>query len=585
MPLPAVPFRKTRKQLPQAAALATALEREDDALLLALAGDLNQARRELHGQRRKFDQAYEKLADLAKGAEEQQAVATLGRDADEYRSAGNALLASIGQPGARERYHEHVNPALRRAVADCGRLREISFRSIQQAGTRASDEARRATSIVAIISLAALALSTLVAVYLARGVVGPVRELTRSVEAVRQGDFGRRVPVRSADELGRLADGFNRMAERLADYRHSSLGELLLAKTTLEAALAALPDAVLVVDPDGRIVSANPLACEVLHAAGRANAERVEELPLTADGLQTVREALAGGATRGSRKDWGRVLPVAIGGRPVKLALAVAPIPEFLPKRCGAVVVLDDVTEFVRLDELRSELVAVASHELKTPLTTLRMSLLLMQERTENLTAHQRELLAAAALGAEELFDTIDELLDLTRIEAGQLRLQREPVDLYGVIDQAVRSLQPRIQDSQVVLRVDREAPTAVVRGDVARLRSVLANLLTNALKYTPQGGEIAIRVTVMTGGASQPVLQTSVSDTGPGIPEEFRERIFEKFFRVEHHRDGPKEGTRGAGVGLYLCRQIVEAHGGTIRCEPAVSGKGTRIVFDLPVY
>src|SRR6516225_5071633 len=136
--------------------------------------------------------------------------------------------------------------------------------------------------IVAGIALVALGLSTLVMVRLGQGILRPVHELTRSVEAIRRDDFKCRVHVHSEDELGQLAQGFNRMAETLGDYRESSLGELLLAKTTLEATLAALPDAVVVVDPDGQIVSKNPLADQILGALGDGKAARVEDLPLPA---------------------------------------------------------------------------------------------------------------------------------------------------------------------------------------------------------------------------------------------------------------------------------------------------------------
>jgi NtrC-family two-component system sensor histidine kinase KinB len=278
-------------------------------------------------------------------------------------------------------------------------------------------------------------------------------------------------------------------------------------------------------------------------------------------------------------------MTVSLNGRPLKMLLTVAPIPEFLPRRCGAALVLADVTDFARLDELRSELVAVASHELKTPLTSVQMSLLLLREGAENLTGRQRQLLDAGLLGVEELGGTIDELLDLTRIEAGQLRLQRERVDLYPVIEQAVRTLRPRFEDAEISLRVDKGAPEAVVRGDAARLRLVVVNLLTNALKYTPRGGEVAIRVASGQNAVAgtMPLLQIAVTDTGPGIPPPFRERVFEKFFRVEHQQPGGSEGVRGAGIGLYLCRQIVEAHSGTIRCEAGEGGRGTRIAIQFP--
>jgi NtrC-family two-component system sensor histidine kinase KinB len=174
----------------------------------------------------------------------------------------------------------------------------------------------------------------------------------------------------------------------------------------------------------------------------------------------------------------------------------------------------------------------------------------------------------------------------LTRIEAGQLRLTQERVDLYAGIEQVVGNLRPRYEDAQIELRIDREAGEATVRGDAARLRIVFANLLTNALKYTPAGGKVVVRVSSGQNAAlpKTALLQIAVTDTGPGIPAEFRERVFEKFFRVEHQRSGVVEGVRGAGIGLYLCRQIVEAHGGRIYCEPVEDGVGTRIALTLAV-
>jgi NtrC-family two-component system sensor histidine kinase KinB len=262
------------------------------------------------------------------------------------------------------------------------------------------------------------------------------------------------------------------------------------------------------------------------------------------------------------------------------MLLTVAPIPEFLPRQQGAALVLADVTDFVRLDELRSELVAVASHELRTPLTSLRMNLLLLRERADNLTPRQQEILGAAVDGLEELGGTIDELLDLTRIEAGQLRLQPERIDPDALVRQLAKTLRPRFNDADVQLRVVNEAGGAVLRGDAARLKIVFANLLFNALKYTPRGGEVTVQLSCPANGEgdSKRTLHITVTDTGPGVPAEFRERVFEKFFRVEDNRDAGQQGVRGAGIGLYLCRQIIDAHGGSIRCEAGVNGRGTRI-------
>jgi NtrC-family two-component system sensor histidine kinase KinB len=566
-------------------ALSDAIEREDDALLLFLAGKEDAAMAALDTQRRRFDAAYVQIMPLMHDDAEKQAAADLRRHVDAYRKLGDDLRQTVGSAEARyDAYHQHVNPALRQAVADCAQIRALNFGEMKQAGVQARTEARRSTMIVALVSLAALALSAAVTVRLAQAVLVPIRELARSVEAIRRDDLQYRVPVRSEDELGQLAEGFNRMVETLQEYRNSSLGELLLAKATLEATLAALPDAVVVVNPDGQIASKNPLADDLLHALGGGSAKDIRELPVRPAVVATVEAVLRGEEITAAHADLSQTLAVSLKGRNLKMLLTVAPIRDFLPRRQGAALVLADVTDFARLDELRTELVAVASHELKTPLTSLGMNLLLLRERADNLNPRQHELLGAALDGVEELGSTIDELLDLTRIEAGQLRLQHDRVDLLALARQLTQTLRPRFDDAEVRLRLVNDGPSAVVRGDAARLKIVFANLLVNALKYTPRGGEVLVRLWRQeTGEPGAPqTLHLTVTDTGPGIAPGFRERVFEKFFRVEHQRESGQEGVRGAGIGLYLCRQIVEAHGGSIRCEGGDDDRGTRIHLQL---
>jgi len=242
------------------------------------------------------------------------------------------------------------------------------------------------------------------------------------------------------------------------------------------------------------------------------------------------------------------------------------------------------VTAFARLDELRSELVAVASHELKTPLTTLRMNLMMLAEAAEAMPPRQREMLETALQGCEELGGTIAELLDVTRIEAGQLRLDLGAVDLAATVESALLPLRTRFDDAGVRLDVRCEARPCVVHGDAARLGTVITNVLSNALKYSPPDSAVSVHIVSRqnAGVGGRKALQLTVTDAGPGVPGEFRERVFEKFFRVEHHvRRGPKT-VRGTGIGLYLCREIVHAHGGSIRCGPAAVGTGTTFVIEL---
>ena len=580
-------LRESQETIDLTADIHGSLEREDDALLLSLTGDVENARRERDAERRRGDAGVESVLGLLRSRDDEErelAMALRGR-IDRYRSAGDELLSHDDRAGGLERYHRKVNPLLRQAVAGCDKLREANFRTMQQAGVRARDEAARGTRLVVVISVLTASLGIAVAVWLARSVLTPERELTASVEAVRRGDFDHRVRHTTADELGQLGVGFNRMAETLSEYRRSSLGELLAAKRTLEATLDALPDAVLVFDPDGVLAALNPPARTVLAGRRASPTDRLADTPFSDDHRAAVADALAGRPTAPRRLDFGQTFDVTLDGRPRRFLLTAVPIPEFAPGRCGAAVVLDDVTEFARLDELRSELIGVASHELKSPLTALRMNLLMLGEGASGMSDRQQQLLTAAVEGCEELGLTIEELLDVTRIEAGQLRLNLAPVDLGAVLAAVHHSMRTRFDDAGVRLVVTAEATAAVVPGDPARLGSVFANVLTNALKYSPAGGTVTARLSSgrnTHSGTAGPV-RIAVTDQGPGIPAEFRDRVFEKFFRVEHHVRNRGEGIRGTGIGLYLCREIVEAHGGSITCEPADGGTGTRFVITLP--
>lgn len=479
-----------------------------------------------------------------------------------------------------------VNPLLRQAVSLCDRLREAGFHAMHQASLRVRDEAARGSWIVVTVAFLSVILGVAVLLWLARSVLKPIHELMRAVEAFRKGDFNHRVHHHWVGELGQLAAEFNRLAEAIAEYRRSSLGELITIKMTLEATLNALPDAVLVFDPDGMLVDANPLARKILAEKNAPLRPSLNELPLSDSHRQLILHALTGSSPAGPCLDLDRTLNVVLDGRLRRFLLKVVPIPDFAPRRCGAVAVLDDVTELARLDELRSELIAVASHELKSPLTAIQMNLMLLREASGNLSERLQQILDTALAGCEELRLTVDEFLDLTLIEAGQLRLHFTPLDLRNIVHSAIQSFQTRFTDAGVQLEIQMPSTPIVIQGDAKRLQSVLANVLSNALKYSPPGGTVVITVSSRQ-NAQEPQqrwVQIAVTDQGPGVPNEFRDRIFEKFFRVEHHLGNRGKTVRGTGIGLYLCRQIIHSHGGTITCEAGPDGCGTRIAISIPI-
>ena len=359
--------------------LAGALEREDDAVLLILSGDARGAQ-VLSTERGTVNQAVADLLDVLGADDERELATPLRAELQAYRRAADGVISPETKREALVQYHQTANPGLRRAVALTTAIRDRHFELARHAVAQARDEAAAARRAVLLITLVALMTAVSVAWHLTRTVVGPVRRLTRGANAIREGQFSERIEVASGDELGELAAAFNQMAEDLAEFRRTNVGEVVRAKNTLEATLEALPDAVVLVDATGQIQSMNAAALNVSASAGVREPRHLEDLHFGGVDREAVARAIAMGPGAVPSADLTRTIRVEHDGAVQRLLPRIVPVQTVNPEQRGAVLLLYDVTDLVRLDEMRSELVAVASHELQTPLTTLRMTLLMLQE-------------------------------------------------------------------------------------------------------------------------------------------------------------------------------------------------------------
>jgi NtrC-family two-component system sensor histidine kinase KinB len=258
-------------------------------------------------------------------------------------------------------YHQSANPVLRRAVALTTSIRDQHFALARAAVSGARDEAAAARRAVLLITLAALGIAFAVAWHLTRTVVGPLRRLTHGANAIRRGNFSERISVASRDELGELASAFNQMAEDLAEFRRTNVSEVLKAKNTLEATLEALPDAVVLLDAAGQIQSMNRAAVTTLASAGVREPRYLDDLRIEGLDLNAVTGAIATATGVLPPSDLARTIRVERDGAVQRLLPRVVPVSALNPQQRGAILLLYDVTDLVRLDEMRSELVAVAS--------------------------------------------------------------------------------------------------------------------------------------------------------------------------------------------------------------------------------
>jgi signal transduction histidine kinase len=364
------------------------------------------------------------------------------------------------------------------------------------------------------------------------------------------------------------------MAARLGEYRKSSLGELLQAHLSMQAAIDSLPDPVVIFNVDGNLQNVNHAAETLLGLTSGSGSK--EPLKNVNAAMRSVLERIRSHVLSGK----GTYVPRGFEDA-VQLATLLgdryflprgAPVYETRGVVIGATVILQDVTRLRRFEELKNDLVATVAHEFRTPLTSLRMAVHLCTEQVAGpLTDKQAELLQTAREDCDRLQDMVDDLLDMSRIESGRVEVFPMPTGTASLITAAVDDLKAEAEAKGVSLKAELSQFETSVLADRERLKHVFSNLVENAVRYTPKGGSITLGAELTNGS-----VRFTVADTGTGIPKEYQERIFEKFFQV------PDQGPKGTGLGLYIAKEIVHGHGGDIgvQSEP---GKGCIFWFTLP--
>jgi two-component system phosphate regulon sensor histidine kinase PhoR len=388
-----------------------------------------------------------------------------------------------------------------------------------------------------------------------------VRELTAAARAIRKRDFTRPVRREGDDEIGELADALDSLAADL----QTTLWTLNRERDLLGAVLDGMTEGLLVVDSRGAMVRANP-AFRALLGTPRAYppGTPIEALrhPVLAG---AVRKALATGGTE--------TIEIETQAEPHRVLLVSASALT-ASEHVGLVAVFHDVTEIRRLEQVRRDFVANASHELRTPVAAI-------QGYTETLLGgalgdveHSKEFIEAAHRHAERMGRLISDLLDLSRIESREYPLEMRELALEAALSAALDAVAPGAAAKRQRLEVAKEVGPCRIVGDLRAVEQVLTNLLDNAVKYTPDGGRISVGAC-----SGKDVVKIWVNDTGPGIPADRRERIFERFYRIDAGRSRELGGT---GLGLSIVRHLVKGMGGQAGVDSAPGG-GASFWFTLP--
>ena len=403
-----------------------------------------------------------------------------------------------------------------------------------------------------------LLISILLSFLLSKTMVGPIEKLTAGAEKVAAGDFDSELPVESTDEIGILTGTFNEMAGVLQD----TLAAMENERNKLDTLFLHMTDGVVAFDHRGSLIHCNPAATELLQRSVESTCTYEELL----GDLHPFEQILALQRPNYVEDE------LVIGERTLELYLA----PFSDHEQGGVLIVLHDVTEQHRNEERRKEFVANVSHELRTPLTNVRSYAETLRSAAGDIPAEmEASFLDIIITETDRMTNIVQDLLTLSRLDAGnaEMVLSRFPFD--EAISSVVRANALNAKQRRHELVYDSPESLPLIVGDRRRLEQVMMNILGNAIKYTPDGGHIRV-----TAGTLDDIVWMEVSDNGIGIPEKDRERIFERFYRVDKARSRESGGT---GLGLSIAREIVQRHNGTLALADH-EGPGTTIRLPLPL-
>lgn len=431
--------------------------------------------------------------------------------------------------------------------------------------------------LAATIGISAVMLSILAGLFFSRQLIRPLRELTLGARRMEQGNFEQKIDIKTKDEIQDLAETFNQMAQSInkliGDLRTNNI-KLKIEQIKLNNIISSVSDGIIAVNSKGEIISINPPAAELIGKSPDAlRGELMAGMfPWRHEERAFVLDLMKGGIYRYSD------ITLNIGESVAYLDLVVAVL-DHQDNDIAAIITIHNQTASRELNFMKLDFVAIAAHELRTPLTVVRgyLDMLNSGSAIKELSVYNLENLSKAIGGADQLRQLINKLLNIARIERGDMEIFLEKLNLSKLVkDNVDQHISAATQREQKINFATNATGNVYVPADSASIVEVLNNLIGNAIKYTGKGGKIQVNLVV-----EDKMVRVSVSDNGPGVPNELRERLFTKFYRAERSLIA---GTRGTGLGLFISKTIIELQGGTIGIEPD-KGNGSTFYYTLPIY
>jgi len=443
-------------------------------------------------------------------------------------------------------------------------IMEVNMNGIQRRNATANKTADGAIIIVSLIGSLCFLIAFSFVVNFPGYIANPIKELILGIREIANKNYGKRLIFPEKDEFGDLADAFNVMAGKLNDYENSNLASILFEKRRIETIINSMHDAIIGIDDKQFIIFANKLACTLIG---------LPEDKLTGAYAPTV--ALENDLLRNMLFVDQQKMKIFADNRESYFDKEVLEVTND-DKVIGKVIILKNITDFQQLNDAKTTFIATISHELKTPLSSIKMSLKLLEDaRVGAINNEQQQLLQNIDDDTQRLLHITAELLDAAQIETGKINLNFGSTHPKNIVNYAVQAIKSLADQKEITIAVNCADNLPNVMADLDKTTWVLINLLSNAIKYSPTKATINLDVKKNRSN----IIEFSVRDSGQGIDAKYLSRIFERYFRVP----GAEADKTGTGLGLAIAKDFIEAQGGTIGVE-SERGEGSRFYFDLNV-
>lgn len=458
---------------------------------------------------------------------------------------------------------------------DISRIMELNMAAIQRKSEIANQTAATGNTWIVITSTLCFLFGMTLLINLPGNIANPVKELTASIKEIAAKNYSQRVNYRSKNEFGELADSFNTMAEKLEEYNNSNLSKILVEKMRIETLINNMHEPVIGLDENQTILFINNQALKI------SGLRPDDIIGKSAQDISVGNDLLRSLVNELPQTEKAETLPAA----PLKIYadnkesyfekevvnITIKPTGEREKRLIGHVIILKNITPFKELDFAKTNFIATVSHELKTPISSIKMSLLLLEnQNTGHVNVEQKQLIESIKEDSNRLLKITGELLNMSQVETGNIQLNIQQANPSQILEYALEAVKVQAEQKQINLSVSKDESLPDVKADTEKTAWVLINFLTNAIRYSPESGQIQIEIQEHDNG-----VQFSVKDEGQGIDSRYRAKIFNRYFQV------PGSAKTGTGLGLAISKEFIEAQGGHIGVNSEI-GMGSTFFFEL---